>query len=108
MGKSKRAKSIPLNPQMKHKNLLLEQAQSIEAKIRQEIKGEAIAEAFLLIIGIPIKILKEKHSFSDEILKEIAEDITDEYQKFAENEVSFEEYQQVVWDTCGIRIQKTE
>lgn len=78
-------------------------------KAYQRGKEEAIDEAFLLMIAIPIKVLHDFYGWrSSKRLPEFSEQIIDEYQKFSDGEMTVHEYKQFVFEQCGIKFELAE
>ena len=72
-------------------------------------RKDAIDRAFLMMIAIPIKVLHEFYGWrSKKRLPEFAELITDEYQRFADGDVTVSEYKQLVFEQCGIKFELAE
>lgn len=78
-------------------------------KMKSDATEEAIDAAMVLLLALPIKVLRDKYGWgSRKRLPNFAEDLTDEYQAFAEGEMTLEEYRDLVYQYTGITFQKTE
>lgn len=81
--------------------------QSDIERIRKEAREEASADAMILLFAIPIKILHDEYGWgSQKRLPEFGEKLTDEYQAFSENEMTLEDYAQLVYEYTGLKFQK--
>lgn len=73
-----------------------------EAKSRQK----AIDDAFLLMVGIPVKVMHDKYGWRlRKRLPELAEAIIDEYQRFSDGEMTAEQYRDFVFENCGMKFE---
>lgn len=73
-----------------------------EAKSRQK----AIDDAFLLMVGIPVKVMHDKYGWRlRKRLPELAEAIIDEYQRFSDGEMTAEQYREFVFENCGMKFE---
>lgn len=78
-------------------------------RMKEEASSLAVDTAMVLLLALPVKVMHDKYGWrSKKRLPEFAEALTDEYQKFAEGEMSLEEYEQLVYDCCGIKFQRNK
>lgn len=78
-------------------------------RIKQEATDKATETAMILMLAIPVKVMYDKYGWRmKKRLPELAEALTDEYERFSEGEMTLEEYQNLVFDYCGIKFQKNE
>lgn len=64
-------------------------------------------DALVLLFGISVKVLHDKYKWrSNKRLPEFAEALTDEYERFAEGEMTLDEYAEFVYQETGIRFKK--
>lgn len=56
----------------------------------------------VLLLAIPIKVMHEKYGWGSRLL-ELAEALTDEYQRFADGEMTLEEYSEYVYEHVGMK-----
>lgn len=83
--------------------------QSDIEKLTDKSFGTAVDTAMVLLLSIPIKVMHDKYGWgAKKRLPELAEALTDEYQNFADGEMTLEEYQQLVYEWCGVKFQKRE
>lgn len=78
-------------------------------KARNDAKEEAIEEAFILMMAIPVKVMHDRYGWRmKKRLPELAEAITDEFQRFSEGEMTAEQYRQFVFENCGLMFKRSE
>lgn len=83
--------------------------QSDIKKIKDESTNTAVDTVMVMLLAIPIKVMHDKYGWRmRKRLPELAEAIIDEYQNFAYGEMSLEEYQELVYEWCGVKFQKNE
>lgn len=68
--------------------------------------AEAADTAFALLLSIPICVMHEKYGWSDEELMELAEILTDEYQKFSDGDMTLDQYQDLVFRLTGMKFER--
>lgn len=74
-------------------------------KMKIEATNTAVNEAMVLMLGLPMKVLIEKHP---EIkVDDFADDVLVEYEKWQDGEYTSEELGDFLWDYGGIRIETT-
>ena len=89
-----------VNRRIKEANEALEKKLAAE---RADMTREALDQAFTLMIGIPVRVLKNKYGWgSKKRLPEFAEYVQTLYQEFSEGDMSIYEYQKLVWEETGI------
>ncbi len=75
-------------------------------QLKQEAYDKAMQDVTILTLGIPIMVMREKYGWgSRKRLPDFAEALTDEFQKFAENNRTVREYRQRVFDLTGLRFE---
>lgn len=78
-------------------------------RIKQDAVEEATQTAITLLLSIPIKVMYEQYGWGmKKRLPELAEALIDEYQRFTDGEMTLEEYQEMVYEYCGVKFKKTE
>lgn len=83
--------------------------QSDIQKMKADSTELAIDTAMTMLLAIPVKVMHDKYGWRmRKRLPEFAEAILDEYQNFADGDMSLEEYQQLVYDYCGIKFEKNK
>ena len=79
-------------------------------KIRKEAYdksyGDAADTAVVLLLSMPIRVMHEQFGWGKKRLMELAEALTDEYQRFSDGEMTLEDYQQFVLDETGFAFKK--
>lgn len=83
--------------------------QSDVSRVKSQAAEKAVDTAMVLLLALPIKVMRERYGWGmKKRLPDFAEALTDEYQRFADGEMSLEEYAQYVYDTVGIKFQVQE
>lgn len=78
-------------------------------KQKEQAKSEAVDAAMVLLFAIPIKVMREEFGWGIKSrLPRLAEALTDEYQRFADGEMSLEEYSEYVYETVGIKFKQND
>ena|SRR3712207_2471683 len=78
-------------------------------KIKRDSTNDAIDAAMILLLSIPIKVMHDKYGWGiKKRLPELSEALIDEYQSFTDGEMTLQEYQQLVYEYCGIRFERNE
>ena len=71
-------------------------------KNKAAIKQEALDQAFALMIGIPVRVLKIEYGWGRrKRLPEFAEYVQKYYQEFSDGGMSLRDYQRLVWEETG-------
>lgn len=77
------------------------------SSIKNKATRQAIDTAMTLLLSIPVKVMHDKYGWGmKKRLPELAEALIDEYQEFADGNMSLEEYQEMVYEYCGVKFQK--
>ena len=78
-------------------------------RIKREAVEEATDSAMLLLLSIPIKVMRDKFDWGTKTrLPKLAEALIDEYQAFSEGEATLQEYQDMVYECCGVKFERTK
>lgn len=78
-------------------------------RIKNEAREEAVDTAMILLLGIPIKVLRDKYGWGmKKRLPEFAEALLDVYSDFSEGNMTLEEFSEIIYQECGIKFQKAE
>lgn len=76
---------------------------------KEKAKSEAVDTAMVLLFAIPIKVMREYFGWGMKSrLPRLAEALTDEYQRFADGEMTLEEYSEYVYETVGIKFKQND
>lgn len=79
------------------------------ARMKEEASSMAVDTAITLLLAIPIKVMHDKYGWRmRKRLPELSDALIDEYQCFADGDMTLEEYQQLVYDYCGVKFQRNE
>lgn len=82
--------------------------QSDIEKIKKQASEEAIQSAMLLLFAVPVKVMHDAYRWGPKRLPEFAEKLTEEWAEFENGAMSLEEYAAFVYETTGIKFEKTE
>lgn len=75
-------------------------------KIKDETTSDALAQAFVLMLAIPVKVMHDKFGWGlKKRLPELGEAIIDEWESFENGDMTIEEYQDLVFEYCGMKFQ---
>lgn len=75
-------------------------------RIKEEANSMAVDTAMVLLLAIPIKVMHDKYGWRvKKRLPELSDALIDEYQNFADGDMTLEQYQQLVYDYCGLKFQ---
>lgn len=73
------------------------------------IKHEATEQAMILLLSIPVKVMHEKFGWgSRKRLPRLSDALIDEYQMFADGDMSLQEYQDMVYELCDVKFQQNK
>ena len=72
------------------------------------IKKEAAETAIILLLSIPVKVMQDKFGWGKKRLEALSSFLIDEYQAFSDGEMTLLEYQDMVYEQCGIKFQRNE
>lgn len=76
-------------------------------RIKSEAREEAVDTAMVLLLGIPIKVLRDKYGWGmKKRLPEFAEALLEVYSDFSEGDMTLEEFRELIYEECGIKFQK--
>ena len=76
-------------------------------RIKSEAREEAVDTAMVLLLGIPIKVLRDKYGWGmKKRLPEFAEAFLEVYSDFSEGDMTLEEFRELIYEECGIKFQK--
>lgn len=98
----KQGKTVPNEPVVSMK------VSDIE-RVKNEAREEAVDIAMILLLGIPIKVLRDKYGWGmKKRLPEFAEAILDVYSDFSEGDMTLEEFREIIYQECSIKFEKAE
>lgn len=83
--------------------------QSDIQNMKQTAVDTAMDTAMILLLALPIKVLRDEYGWgTKKRLPEFAEKLVDEYTKFDSDEHTLEEYEQMVYEYTGIKVDNKE
>lgn len=109
MNRAERRKQAKLTGSPIMRDPIINMKKSDIDRIKREAEEKAVDTAIALLLSIPIKVMYEKYGWGmKKRLPELAEALTDEYQRFADGETTLEEYQEMVFEYCGVKFQESK
>lgn len=76
-------------------------------KIKNDTTTKAVDIAFSMLLAIPIKVMHDKYGWRmRKRLPELSDALIDEYQRFCDGEQTLQEYQDMVFEQCGVKFMK--
>lgn len=83
--------------------------QSDIKRIKQEATEQAVNTAMTLLLGIPVKVLKEKYGWGmKKRLPEFCQAMLDTYDEFSGGDLTLEEFAELIYQECGVKFKRTE
>lgn len=76
--------------------------QNILNQEKEQITSDAIDQAFVLLLGIPCKVMREQYGWATKRLTKFSEFILGYYNEFQNGEMSIEAYRKMIWEQTGI------
>ena len=69
---------------------------------------EGVDNALVLLLSIPVKVLCDNYGWTAENeLPEFVEHMINEYESFSSGDITLEEYQELVYQNCGVKFERT-
>ena len=82
---------------------------NLKQKDIDEIRSDALKEAFVLMLAIPVKVMHDEFGWGMKSrLPKLGESIIEEYERFDNGDMTIEEYQDLVFQYCGMKFQTKE
>ena len=82
---------------------------NLKQKDIDEIRSDALKEAFVLMLAIPVKVMHDEFGWGMKSrLPKLGEAIIEEYERFDNGDMTIEEYQDLVFQYCGMKFQTKE
>lgn len=70
----------------------------------ERIKQTAVESAMVLIMGMPLKVLRERYGWGvKKRLPEFTEYMLSEYASFQDGAMNLEEYRDLIYEYCGVK-----
>lgn len=77
------------------------------SNMKSKATEQAVDMAMILLLSIPVKVMHDKYGWGmKKRLPKLAEALIDEYQEFADGNMTLEEYQEMVYEYCGMKFEK--
>ena len=78
-------------------------------RIKREAAEEATETAMVLLLSIPVKVMHEVFGWGmRKRLPRLSDALIDEYQAFSDGDMTLQEYQDMVYEYCGVKFQKNK
>lgn len=69
---------------------------------------EGVDNALVLLLSIPVKVLCDNYGWTAENeLPDFVEHMINEYESFSNGDITLEDYQEIVYQKCGVKFEKT-
>lgn len=75
-------------------------------RITKETTNKAVDQVFLLMLGLPALVLRDKWGFGKVRSERFIEQVLDLYDSFEKGYLTLEDIEQCLWDEAGIKISK--
>ena len=76
--------------------------------MKKKAVTEGVDNALVLLLSIPVKVLSEKYGWTEtEDLPDFVEHMINEYESFSSGDITLEEYQEFVYQNCGVKFERT-
>lgn len=107
MNRAERRKQAKLTGSPIMRDPMISMKRSDIDRLKREASEKAIDTAMILLLSIPIKVMHEKYGWGmKKRLPELSEAIIDEYQAFSDGDMTLEEYQEMVYEYCGVKFKE--
>lgn len=107
MNRAQRRKAMKNKQYVPRKEPVYNLKSSDISNMKKTATSDAIDTAMALLLSIPIKVMHDKYGWGmKKRLPEFADALIDEYQEFADGNMSLEEYQEMVYEYCGVKFIK--
>lgn len=109
MNRAERRKQAKLTGSSIVRDPIISMKKSDIDRIKREAEEKAIDTVMVLLLSIPIKVMHEKYGWGMKSrLPELSEALVDEYQAFSDGDMTLEEYQEMVYEYCGVKFKMNE
>lgn len=69
---------------------------------------EGVDNALVLLLSIPVKVLCDKYDWTEsKELPDFVEHMINEYESFSSGDITLEDYQELVYQKCGVKFERT-
>ena len=109
MNRAERRKQAKLTGSLIVRDPIISMKKSDIDRIKREAEEKAVDTVMVLLLSIPIKVMHEKYGWGMKSrLPELSEALVDEYQAFSDGDMTLEEYQEMVYEYCGVKFKMNE
>lgn len=74
-------------------------------RITKETTNKAVDQVFLLMLGLPALVLRDKWGFGKVRSERFIEQVLDLYNSFEQGYLTLEDIKECLWDEAGIKIE---
>ena len=75
-------------------------------RIKQDATNEAMSKAYVLMLGIPSKVLRDKFGYGSVRLERFTDGCFDYYDSFQKGDITLQDCLDCLKDECGISIEE--
>lgn len=109
MNRAERRRQAKLTGSSVAKDPIISMKKSDIDRIKRKAADEATETAMILLLSIPIKVMHEQFGWGmKKRLSRLSDALIDEYQAFSDGDMTLEEYQNMVYEYCGVKFQKNK
>lgn len=83
-------------------NMTMEQIEGI----KRAAVAEAVNEALVLLFGLPVMVLRDKHGFDDAETDKFIDGVTDLYDSYKEGYITLKDVEQALLEEAGVSFEK--
>lgn len=95
----KQGKQVPKEPVI---NVKYSDVQTIKEKAT----SDAVDTAFLLMLGLPVLVLRDKWGFGKVRCERFIDQVLEMYDAFNKDYLTLDDIHKALWDEAGVKIQK--
>jgi hypothetical protein len=75
-------------------------------QIKEKATSEAVDKAFLLMLGLPVLVLRDKWGFGKVRSERFIDQVLDLYDSFNKDYLTLDDIHNVLWEEAGIKIER--
>jgi len=92
----------PKKPKTPTYNMTMEQIEGI----KRAAVNEAVSKALILLFGLPVMVLRDKHGFTDEETDRFVDGITDLYDSYERGYITLQDVELALKEEAGVEFEK--
>lgn len=74
--------------------------------IKEQATHEAVDKAFLLMLGLPMLVLRDKYGFGKVRCERFIDQVLDLYDSFNKDYVTLDDIHKALWDEAGVKLER--